>query len=225
VPTGEFTWVTACAFACSDGYLLQGDLACVLPPKTEDLFKSTIQLDVAAAATYVCANINRYVSEYCAGLSATNPGNSFSCKPSIIDGVLCTDGVCQCGDLARRRLLGDTCQLVIAASCTSTSVSLPEAIPWVQSAAVIETTGGPPPVSVGGPVAGSVVAVLVLCVGGFFGYRWYSRRRAADGKKVDSPPTEKSEEQPVKIEVPGPAIKSQLRPPTHLQISFPPFFN
>jgi hypothetical protein len=221
VPTGEFSWVAACAFACSDGYLLQGDLACVLAPKPEELYKSTIQLDVNAAATYVCANVDRYVSEYCAGLSAANPGNSFSCKPSIIDGMLCTDGVCACGDLARRRLLGDTCQLVIAASYTLVIVELPAAIAWVQSAAVLETTGGPPPVSLAGPIAGAVVGALVLGVGGFFGYRRYSSKKAGggDGKKTDVE-EKKSEEPPVKIDVPVKPADTKLA----YRISFPPFF-
>jgi hypothetical protein len=215
VPAGEFNWVSACTFACADGYLLQGELSCVLAPKAEDLYKSTIQLGVAAAATYVCANVNTFVSDYCAGLSASNPTNQFSCKPSIIDGVMCMDGVCPCGELARRRLLGDTCQLVIATSYTVDKVELPAAIPWVESAAVIETTGGPPAVSVAGPVAGAVVGVLVLGVAGFFGYRWYRRKQGADEKKTDPPPTDT-----VKIEVP--AAGSQLTP--HHRISFPPFF-
>jgi hypothetical protein len=202
-PEANFTWLfpTGCPFACDKGLMLQGLTVCIGVPPSLPLYESTIALGVAAPPIDVCENVDAYVSEFCFGLSASNPANTFLCTPATINGIQCPDGVCPCDVVANltlaRRLLADTTQLVVAADSVASDIAMPAAPPpWLQSAAVLSVTGGPPQtaspaLSLGPIIGGAAGGVVFLVAAGFATYKWCTRKHDAS-KKTDSQPEAKS---------------------------------
>jgi hypothetical protein len=109
---------------------------------TNTLFVSAVELSVAEPPTYVCANVDNYVSDFCSGLSVSNPDNQFMCRADTIENLQCVDGICPCDQLPlgrRRRLFSaDACQLDILVDHTAADVILPTPS-WVQNATVVST--------------------------------------------------------------------------------------
>jgi hypothetical protein len=174
--------------------MLQSPNKCVAIT-TEPPFKKMVEVTVVAAKVDVCANTNKYVSEFCLGLSQLNPSNKFVCTVQSIDFEPCENGVCSCGG-TRRRLLSDGCVLSVSVKSVATTFVLPTKsnLPWVQSAQVAaDTTTVVATAGNGGVVAGGAVAcVVVAAAGAAF---WFRRRKAplAIQKKTDALPQSRAD--------------------------------
>ena len=66
-------------------------------PDLDHIYQNVVQMAVTATRSEVCTNTNRYVSEFCMGLSQLNPSNKFACAAQSIDYEPCVNGVCACG--------------------------------------------------------------------------------------------------------------------------------
>jgi len=114
------------------------NITSTIPPTTPPAFPTIVEASVIINRPYseVCNNASTFMDRFCDGVKESKPGDRFLCEIQSIDNIPCPLGVCTCVAL-HRRLLQESCTLVIVISGTSTP-SLTHLPIWVLSATIKE---------------------------------------------------------------------------------------